>query len=322
MATKKTEETKEVIEKLENNDCFIIMPIADHPDYKQGHFKRVYEDIFAPACRAAGYRPIRADDVAQTNLIHLDILQKLLESPMAICDLSTRNPNVLFELGLRQAFDKPTILVQEVGTPQIFDINLFRYTQYRNGLDYRDVLADQNSIQKVLEETKIAVQEKRSVNSIIKLLSITNPASLQDSSNFGDKEYFQILMSEIQGLKNSIALNNSVTKSNFIIDANSKYIIDAENDKNFIDSRLRVRVRVSVDNEMPQETVQILISFIEILATKPTFRMMEGSELSNFVSFYCDAEEVDIIIQKIRNFAKSNNIEIGNIRKNFLAKIR
>lgn len=206
MTTKKTEETKEVIEKPENNDCFIIMPIADHPEYKQGHFKRVYEDIFAPACRAAGYRPVRADDVAQTNLIHLDILQKLLESPMAICDLSTRNPNVLFELGLRQAFDKPTILVQEVGTPQIFDINLFRYTQYRNGLDYRDVLADQKSIQKVLEDTKIAVQEKRSVNSIIKLLSITE-AKLDDPSNFGEKEYFNILINEISSIKNQISIN-------------------------------------------------------------------------------------------------------------------
>lgn len=201
MTAKKTPETAPKVEQPENNDCFIIMPIADHPDYKQGHFKRVYDDIFAPACRAAGYKPIRADDVAQTNLIHLDILQKLLESPMAICDLSTRNPNVLFELGLRQAFDKPTVLVQEVGTPQIFDINLFRYTQYRNELDYRDVIADQKAIQKVLEETKIAVQENKSVNSIIKLLSITSPATLQDSSNFSEKEYFNVLMSEIRGIK-------------------------------------------------------------------------------------------------------------------------
>jgi len=207
MTTKKTEETKEVTVKPENNDCFIIMPIADHPDYKQGHFKRVYEDIFAPACRAAGYCPVRADDVAQTNLIHLDILQKLLESPMAICDLSTRNPNVLFELGLRQAFDKPTILVQEVGTPQIFDINLFRYTQYRNGLDYRDVLADQKSIQKVIEETKQAVEEGKSVNSIVKLLSIMSPATLQDSSNFGEKEYFNVLMSELLNIKKQLVTN-------------------------------------------------------------------------------------------------------------------
>lgn len=220
MTAKKTQETATTVEQPENNDCFIIMPIADHPDYKQGHFKRVYDDIFAPACRAAGYRPIRADDVTQTNLIHLDILQKLLESPMAICDLSTRNPNVLFELGLRQAFDKPTVLVQEVGTPQIFDINLFRYTQYRNELDYRDVLADQKTIQKVLEETKLAVQENKSVNSIIKLLSITNPATLQDTSNFGEKEYFSILMSELGSLKKEL-INSQQINTDFEIE--SKY---------------------------------------------------------------------------------------------------
>lgn len=215
MTAKKTQETAQPVEQPVNNDCFIIMPIADHPDYKQGHFKRVYEDILAPACRAAGYKPVRADDTKQANLIQLDILQKLLESPMAICDLSTRNPNVLFELGLRQAFDKPTILVQEEGTPKIFDINIFRYVEYRNGLDYRDVLDDQRTIQEVLEETKKAVEDGKSVNSIIKLLSITNPASLKDASNFGDREYFQILMSEIAGIKNEMQ-KKTVTVDHFL----------------------------------------------------------------------------------------------------------
>ncbi|RSQ24223.1 hypothetical protein EA709_16665 [Acinetobacter baumannii] len=309
MTAKKTQDAPELIKAPENNDCFIIMPIADHPDYKQGHFKRVYEDIIKPACQAAGYRAIRADDVAQTNLIHLDILQKLLESPMAICDLSTRNPNVLFELGLRQAFDKPTILIQEVGTPQIFDINLFRYTQYRNGLDYRDVLADQKAIQKVIEETKQAVAENKSVNSIIKLLSITNPASLQDSSNFEDKEYFQILMSEIQGIKNSLARNNNFT--------NSKYIINPENERK---SSTQIKVRVLVDNEMPLETLEVLMTYISTLADDPTLTLMEDKELNNFITFNCKPEVTEEIIEKIRDFASLNNIEIKNIRKSIFPK--
>jgi hypothetical protein len=68
-------------------ECFVIMPIADPDGYDKGHFTKVYEDIFKPACEVSGYRPVRADEVKQTNLIHLDILQKLIESPMAICDL-------------------------------------------------------------------------------------------------------------------------------------------------------------------------------------------------------------------------------------------
>ena len=41
---------------------------------------------------------------------------------------------------LRQAFDKPTVLVQEVGTEKIFDIAPLRYTEYRRELKYREVL--------------------------------------------------------------------------------------------------------------------------------------------------------------------------------------
>ena len=73
-------------------------------DYEKGHFKHVYEDIIKPAVEKAGYVAIRADEVNATNLIHLDILKKLIDTPIAVCDLSTRNPNVLFELGIRQSY--------------------------------------------------------------------------------------------------------------------------------------------------------------------------------------------------------------------------
>ena len=102
-------------------ECFVIMPISDHDGYEKGHFRRVYEDIIIPACEKSDYKAVRADEVEETDIIHLSILKKIIEAPMAICDLSTRNPNVLFELGLRQAFDKPVVLIQEKGTERIFD---------------------------------------------------------------------------------------------------------------------------------------------------------------------------------------------------------
>lgn len=150
---------KESKKEQPSNDCFIIMPVTDPEGYDKGHFKKVYEDIFKIACEKAGFNPIRSDEVKQTNLIHLDILQKLIDSPMAICDLSNRNPNVLFELGLRQAFDKPTVLVQEVGTPKIFDISPLRYSEYRKELKYREVLEDQRFIADALIATKDATDK-------------------------------------------------------------------------------------------------------------------------------------------------------------------
>lgn len=188
-------------EMTASNDCFIIMPIADPDGYDKGHFKKVYEDLFRVACDKSGFHAIRADEVQQTNLIHLDILQKLIASPMAICDLSNRNPNVLFELGLRQAFDKPTVLVQECGTPKIFDISPLRYTEYRKDLKYREVLEDQESIAEALKATKKATDNGEGINSIINLLSLSSPASLKDITDNDSAKMLQIVMSEMNELR-------------------------------------------------------------------------------------------------------------------------
>jgi hypothetical protein len=187
---------------ISDAECFIIMPLSDVDGYDAGHFKQVYEDLFTPACDSAGYKAVRADDVRQTNLIHLDVLQKIIDSPMALCDLSSRNPNVLFELGLRQAFDKPVVLVQEVGTPPIFDIHPLRYTHYHKEMSYRQVVEDQISIRDAIIATKEDIGNEKSINSIVRLLSLTQPATLNKISE-GDKDsaLLQVLMSEMANLR-------------------------------------------------------------------------------------------------------------------------
>lgn len=154
-------------------ECFVIMPISDPEGYEPGHFRRVYDTIISPACKAAGYKPVRADDVVQTTCIHLNILKRLIESPMAVCDLSTRNPNVLFELGIRQAFNRPVVLIQERGTPRIFDIDLFRYHEYRREWLYDQVIEDQKNIVKAIDATRAAVEKGDAVNSLVRLLALT-----------------------------------------------------------------------------------------------------------------------------------------------------
>jgi len=186
---------------MTKSDCFIIMPISDTEGYDKGHFNKVYEDILKVACNKAGFNPVRADEVKQTNLIHLDILQKLIDSPMAICDLSSRNPNVLFELGLRQAFDKPTVLVQECGTPKIFDISPLRYTEYRKELQYREVLEDQELISQAIVATKDATDKGDGINSIVSLLSLASPATLKDITVNDTARMMQIIMSEMNDLR-------------------------------------------------------------------------------------------------------------------------
>ena len=184
------------------SECFIITPIADPDGYPDGHFKHVYENIIKPACATTGLSAVRADDVKQTNLIHLDILQKLIDSPIAICDLSTRNPNVLFELGIRQAFDKPVVLIQEKGTPKIFDITPLRYLEYSKEMKYHDVLKSQRELSESIEATMSADGDSGNVNSIVKLLALSSPASIPDiQGDSKDSFAFDVLQSEMQDMR-------------------------------------------------------------------------------------------------------------------------
>ena len=184
-----------------SRSCFVIMPISDPEGYIPGHFWRVFEDIFVPACAKAGYEAVRADQSKAANLIQLEILQQLISADIVLCDLSSRNPNVLFELGLRQAFDRPVVLVQEVGTQPIFDIALLRYAEYRRARLYHEVIEDQLRIANAITETVKAYEEGEGVNSLVKILSLTKPATLVEVQESDADPALQIVRAELSELR-------------------------------------------------------------------------------------------------------------------------
>lgn len=188
--------------------CFVIMPISDHTDYDNGHFRRVYEHLIKPACEKAGYNAIRADDVASSNYIVIDILSKIVNSDMVLCDLSAKNPNVLYELGIRQAFNLPTVLIKDTKTSKIFDIQGLRYTDYSHSLRIDTVEKEINSIAKNLEETD--KKSEKDVNSIIQLLGIQS-AKIPEKVELSNDT--TLIMN---------AINNLSTKINLVSSENNK----------------------------------------------------------------------------------------------------
>ena len=156
------------------------MPISDNPNYPQGHFDRVYSFIIKPACEIAGFIPIRADEVVTTNYIALDIIKRIIESDMAICDLSSQNANVMYELGIRQAFNKPVTFLKDNITKRIFDIQGFRDFEYDMTLRIDNV----NNIKELLADAISQTYKNKNseINSLVKLLSIS-PAELSEKTN-------------------------------------------------------------------------------------------------------------------------------------------
>ncbi|EGX5146603.1 hypothetical protein DQ657_20765, partial [Salmonella enterica] len=124
----------------------------------------------------AGYHPYRADDSKASHMIMFDILKKIMDCDMAICDLSSKNANVFYELGLRQAFNKKTILITDGREKPPFDISGFRYVPYTPSLRVDRVKSEIMLISEMLHETENAPEDD--VNSIVKLLQI-QPASVE-----------------------------------------------------------------------------------------------------------------------------------------------
>jgi len=73
-----------------------------------GFFDEVLNSLIKPACNAAdfGVETARAHG---SDMIHHTIIRQLVKADLVVADLTDHNPNVLFELGIRIALDKPIL---------------------------------------------------------------------------------------------------------------------------------------------------------------------------------------------------------------------
>ncbi len=192
--------------------CFVIMPISDSDGYPQGHFNRVYQHLIKPACERAGFVPIRADEVSTTNYIALDIIKQIINSDMALCDLSDRNPNVLYELGIRQAFNLPVTLIKDNRTDRVFDIQGFRDVEYDESLRIDNVEQKIDEIAEVLLNTHSNTNE---INSLVGLLGI-EPAKLSERTTISGET--ELILNSIGGLEKRVYEMEQQIKSGAIND--------------------------------------------------------------------------------------------------------
>lgn len=239
MSEQNVKQSKSDSEVPNNKKCFIIMPISTPEGYTENHFKQVYETIIAPAVVKAGYEPYRVDDDRICDSIIDKILRNLVECEMAVCDLSSRNPNVMYELGIRQAYGKKVVLIQDEKSQPIFDVSAINTVFYNSRRIYEDVIASQNNI----SEAIISTAKEDSIS----LMSIANmrPATIEAQSENDDKQISEKLLlsilSTVRRLEQSQVmqsrkLNVPITSNDYIL---ARYF-DLQNDIDKAISRQKV----------------------------------------------------------------------------------
>lgn len=149
-----TEKATETKKEDERPVCGIIMPISgiEGTCYSAQHWEAV-RDILEHAVRAAGLEPRMVSDSDPTAIIQRNIVNNLYYNNIVVCDVSSKNPNVMFELGMRLAFDKPVVIVKDDATDYTFDIGIIQHIPYTCHLAYHDTLKFINELAKKIKDT-------------------------------------------------------------------------------------------------------------------------------------------------------------------------
>jgi hypothetical protein len=103
--------------------CFVMMPFG-------AWFDRYYQDIYAPAIKEAGFEPIRADELFTTGSVVEQIWEQIQKAKVLLADLSGKNANVFYELGLAHAAKKPVVFTSALVDDVPFDLRHLRVIIY------------------------------------------------------------------------------------------------------------------------------------------------------------------------------------------------
>lgn len=108
---------------IDTNLCFVIMPFNDA-------MKPIYDDHIKKVIKKEGLTCIRADEIVGVNSITKDIWEQENRARLLIADLTTKNPNVFYELGLAHALGKDVVLLAQSIEDVPFDLKSLRCIIY------------------------------------------------------------------------------------------------------------------------------------------------------------------------------------------------
>lgn len=179
--------------------CFVAMPITTPPDLLElygcdhDHFAHVLDYLIAPALSECGFDVLPPTSEGST-VIHANIVSNLLSADLVLCDMSTRNPNVFFELGIRTALNKPTChIVDDVTQTVPFDAGIINYHSYSASLAPWEL---ENEKRKLIAHIKATADKD---NPLWRYFGITHRAHIPEAVGGRESqlEYIQLTLEQL-----------------------------------------------------------------------------------------------------------------------------
>ncbi|MBY5484670.1 hypothetical protein HFO87_09315 [Rhizobium leguminosarum] len=118
--------------EVDADKIFVLTPFSSDE-------RGVYEAIKS-VCTAAGFVVVRGDERRADGDILPQIIEGIISSRIVIANISSRNPNVFFELGIAMALGKPTLLLSDTLSEVPFDVQSRRIIVFKSTDELRERL--------------------------------------------------------------------------------------------------------------------------------------------------------------------------------------
>lgn len=230
-----TTETKNDLEK-----CGIIMPISELDGCGEQHWREV-KNILSDAIKEAGFEAELVSDADDVGIIQKRIIQNIYENPIVVCDVSGKNPNVMFELGMRLAFDKPTIIVKDDKTNYSFDTSPIEHLTYPRDLRYLRIVEFKEKLTLKVKGTYEKSHSDPNYTTFLKNFGEFTSPKLETKEV--SKEDF--IIEELKQLKREISINGR--RQIELLDRNEKF---AYRDRDLINKDISMELNHIIEKEL------------------------------------------------------------------------
>lgn len=176
--------------------CGIVMPISPIDSCSAEHWRDV-KAILHEAIEDAGYVPQLVSDAEEVGIIQKRIIQNLYENPIVVVDVSAKNPNVMFELGMRLAFDRPTVIVKDDKTSYSFDTSPVEHLTYPRDLRFAQIVEFKEALAEKIRATCDKAKSDPNYTTFLKHFGTFKVAELKTELVPQDR----MVLEELRGLR-------------------------------------------------------------------------------------------------------------------------
>lgn len=121
---------QELDASIRRKTCLAIMPMSDSTSCLAKEWNEVYWQMIEPAVIQSPLEYTCTRSVVKLGNIIEEVLDSLNKADLVIADLTDRNPNVFYEIGVRHALRDRTILIAQTLEDVPFDLRQYSILVY------------------------------------------------------------------------------------------------------------------------------------------------------------------------------------------------